>query len=45
MCPYMIRNADELPVCEPREELCTFCVIGNEKTYKEIQQEESEEPV
>ena len=39
MCPYMIYYQGELPVCEPKKELCTMCVIGNKKTFEEIQKE------
>lgn len=39
MCPYMIYYQGKLPVCEPKKELCTMCVIGNKKTFEEIQKE------
>lgn len=39
MCPYALRSEKEIMICEPRQERCTLCVMGNMKTYKEIERE------
>lgn len=39
MCPYMIVKERGLPICEPKNILCTMCVIGNMKIFKEIEDE------
>lgn len=39
MCPYMIVKNNELPKCEPKNVLCTMCVTGNMKMFKEIENE------
>lgn len=38
MCPYAIKKDNEILICEPRNQLCTLCVFGNAKTYKEIKE-------
>lgn len=30
-----------LPICEYTKELCTYCVLGNSKTYNEAKRSES----
>lgn len=38
MCEYQRinpNNEKELPICTANNELCTFCVLGNAKTYNE----------
>lgn len=35
MCEFQIIKPDELPMCEYTKELCTYCVMGNSKTYEE----------
>lgn len=42
MCPYMSINDKDIPQCEPKKQLCTMCVLGNENTYKEIKKQEKE---
>lgn len=39
MCPYMIYFDGELPLCEPKKNLCTMCVNGNKKIFDEIEKE------
>lgn len=39
MCPYMNVKENELPICKPKNTLCTMCVTGNMKTFKEIENE------
>jgi hypothetical protein len=45
MCPYAFCNRNEDGTvdvtCEPKKERCTFCVMGNGDTYKEIEKERS----
>lgn len=43
MCPYMIYFKGMPPICEPKNELCTMCVAGNQKTFNEIEEEKKEE--
>lgn len=43
MCPYMIYFECMLPICEPKNKPCTMCVIGNQKTFNEIENEKKEE--
>ena len=37
MCPYMLVKENNIPYCEPKDNLCTMCVAGNMKTYNEIE--------
>lgn len=39
MCPYMRVEENKLPLCEPKNEICTMCVMGNMKTFEEIEDE------
>ena len=42
MCPYaLFENINGITkvTCEPKKEMCTLCVCGNAKTYKEITEE------
>ena len=39
MCPYM-DVSKAVPICEPRKDICTMCVCGNRKEYKEIKAKE-----
>lgn len=39
MCPYMIMRDGDLPKCEPKNNICTMCVAGNMKIFKEIKNE------
>ena len=44
MCEYQIYNPNEkeqFPTCEITNELCTFCILGNAKTYNEAKEAES----
>lgn len=45
MCPYMLLTEKQIPMCKPKKELCTLCVCGNAKTYKEIKSKEKEKNV
>lgn len=38
MCKYMSFK-NEIPMCI-NGQMCTFCVIGNSKTYKELESDE-----
>lgn len=38
MCPYMTYFEGKLPVCEPKKNLCTMCVVGNQKIFNEIEE-------
>ena len=38
MCEYMLTK-NGVPYCEPKKELCSMCVLGNSKTYKQIKEE------
>lgn len=44
MCPYALlqenENGTTTLMCEPKKEMCTLCVMGNHKTYKEIEEME-----
>lgn len=44
MCPYALlkenKNGTTTIMCEPKKEMCTLCVMGNSKTYKEIEKSE-----
>lgn len=44
MCEYQKVFFDEnkLPICEPLNKLCTFCILGNWNNYKEAQRIEIE---
>lgn len=35
MCEFQTINPNELPMCEYTNDICTLCVLGNSKTYKE----------
>ena len=35
MCEFQRIEPNKLPICEYTEEICTYCVYGNEKTYNE----------
>lgn len=35
MCDYAIVKEGEMTICEYTKSLCTLCVLGNGKTYKE----------
>ena len=37
MCEYQRVKENELPMCDYTKSLCTFCVLGNAKTYKEAE--------
>lgn len=44
MCPYMIINYNEnehlqIPVCEPKNNLCTLCIYGNANIFQELENE------
>ena len=39
MCPYALWKEDNTVICEPRNEMCTFCVAGNAKTFYEIERQ------
>lgn len=40
MCEYMIFKGEKsIPYCEPKKKVCTFCIMGNQKTYVEIKTE------
>lgn len=44
MCPHMIvtydeNNHNQIPICEQKNNLCTLCICGDAKTYKEIESE------
>lgn len=42
MCPYAIlneKNGITTITCEPKKERCTLCVMGNRKTFLEIEKE------
>lgn len=36
MCEYVRFNDTKLPICTFNNEICTLCVLGNAKRYKEI---------
>lgn len=41
MCKYaIILEGDYPPVCKYTNELCTLCILGNSKTYKEAEESE-----
>lgn len=43
MCEYQRINPDNLkdmPMCTVNNKLCTFCVLGNAKTYDEAKRRE-----
>lgn len=42
MCPYMIYFKGEKPVCEPKNNLCTLCILGNKKIFNEIETDKKE---
>ena len=35
MCEYQRIEENKPPMCEYTKELCTYCVLGNGKTYNE----------
>ena len=35
MCEYQRIEENKPPMCEYTKELCTYCVLGNGKTYEE----------
>lgn len=37
MCEYQRIDENELPMCEYTKELCTYCVLGNGKTYEKTE--------
>ena len=41
MCEYQRVEDNKPPVCEYTKDLCTFCVMGNCKTYKEATRSEN----
>lgn len=43
MCKYLKIKENNLHICEHTNTLCTLCVLGNGKTYKEAQAEEQKE--
>ena len=45
MCEYARHPMDMfgMPTCEYTKELCTLCVMGNAKTYKEAKEAERKE--
>lgn len=45
MCEYARHPMDMfgMPICEHTKELCTLCVMGNAKTYKEAKEAERKE--
>ncbi len=42
MCPYMRVKENELPRCKPKDMICTMCVMGDAKTYLEIENAEKQ---
>ncbi len=42
MCPYAIWQKDGSIICEPKKEQCTLCVMGNHKTFNEIENAKNE---
>ena len=42
---YKLLTEKQIPMCKPKKELCTLCVCGNAKTYKEIKNKEKEKNV
>lgn len=41
MCKYqLIKEEGKMPECEFTKSLCTLCVFGNAKTYKEAEEAE-----
>ena len=46
MCEYQRINFDkpkQLPICTIDNKVCTFCVLGNAKKYKEYEKEKTHE--
>lgn len=44
MCKYqLIKEEGKMPECEFTKSLCTLCVLGNAKTYKEAEEAERKE--
>lgn len=44
MCKYLIvKEEGVMPECEFTKSLCTLCVLGNAKTYKEAEEAERKE--
>lgn len=44
MCEFqkVFIDKNKLPICEPLNKLCTFCILGNFNNYKEAQRIETE---
>ena len=42
MCEYATYSYNGLLMCKPKNNMCTLCVFGNQKTYKEIKNENGE---
>jgi hypothetical protein len=36
----IVYGGDQHPKCDYTKELCTFCVLGNQQTYKEAKKKE-----
>ena len=42
MCSYqkiIYNNGKEIIICEPKNTVCLFCILGNSKQYNEIKKE------
>ena len=39
MCEYQRVKENQMPMCEYTKTWCTYCVLGNGKTYKEAEAE------
>ena len=37
MCEYQRIEENKPPMCEYTKDLCTYCVLGNGKTYEEAE--------
>ena len=40
MCEYQRIEENKPPMCEHTKDLCTYCVLGNRKTYEEAERSE-----
>lgn len=44
MCKYMIIKDEKTPMCD-NGKMCTFCILGNSKTYNELENNQRKENV